>query len=92
MTYRVTLRPAAARDLSRQRAWAQLALEGAILSLGDDPRPRGAIKLSGSSGAWRVRVTIDGIQWRLVYEINDPQQSVRVLRITRRNESTYRGM
>lgn len=92
MSYAVSVRPAAERDLRRQRPWVQLALEGAILSLEDDPRPPGAIKLSRSSGAWRARITIDGTKWRLIYEIIDPQQSLRVLRITRRNESTYRGV
>lgn len=92
MAYRVTLRPAAGRELAALRGYAQIALHGAILALGDEPRPRGAIKLAGPLRAWRVRVSILGVPWRIVYQIDDRQGRVRVLRVARRDEGTYRDL
>ena len=92
MTYRVTLRPAAARELGRLRGPVQVALHGAIFALGGEPRPRGALKLSGRDGMWRVRVNLDGAKWRIVYTIDDELMWVRVLRVARRDEATYRDL
>ena len=90
--YDVMLRPSAARELGRLRGPTQIALHGAILALGDEPRPRGAMKLTGAPRTWRVRISIDGVPWRLVYQVDDKQRRVRVLRIVRRDEGTYRGL
>lgn len=92
MGYRVTLRPAAARELDEQRGPTHFALYGAILALGNQPQPPGALKRAGSRGMWRVRVNIDGVPWRIVYLIDDGQRRVRVLRVARRNEGTYRRL
>jgi mRNA interferase RelE/StbE len=91
MAYRVSLRPSAARELGRVRGSAQLALHGAILALGQEPRPRGAIKLSNSLRAWRVRVRIDGVPWRIVYQVDDEQRWARLLRVARRDAATHRA-
>jgi mRNA interferase RelE/StbE len=90
--YRVTLRPAAARELDRERDPTRIALYGAILALGDEPKPPGALKLVGSRGIWRVRVNIDGVPWRITYLIDEGQRRVRVLRVARRNKGTYRRL
>jgi mRNA-degrading endonuclease RelE of RelBE toxin-antitoxin system len=41
---------------------------------------------------WRVRITIDGVPWRLVYQVDDEHRRVRILRIVRRDEGTYRNL
>ncbi len=89
--WRVELTPAVARQLRRVRADELLALRGVILALGEDRRPRGARKLRGSS-FWRVRVRIDGVPWRVVYQPRDRDRLVVVTRVARRDEATYRDL
>jgi mRNA interferase RelE/StbE len=89
--WRGELTPAAVRQLRRLRADELLALRGLILALAEDRGPSGARKLRGT-GLWRVRVRIDGVPWRIVYEVREAARLVVVTRIARRDESTYRGL
>jgi len=90
--YRVLLTPAAQRQLERLRGVAQVALRGVILGLADEPRPPGSVKLAGRRNLWRVRVRIDGVSWRLVYELDDGARHVILARVVRRDEGTYRKL
>ena len=92
MEYEVVVRPAAQRQLGKLRGEMSVALHGAIVTLGDDPRPPGVIKLAGGSDLWRIRIRIDGRPWRIVYEIDDRARRIRVLRVVARDEGTYRGL
>jgi mRNA interferase RelE/StbE len=92
MAYGVQLRPATQRQLAKLRGPLSIALHGALLTLSDDPRPPGAIKLAGLPSVWRLRLRIDDQSWRVVYEVNDQEQLVRVLRIAARTEGTYRRL
>lgn len=89
--WRVELTPAAARQLRRVRPAELLALRGVILSLADDRRPAGTRKLSGTT-LWRIRVRIDGVPWRIVYQLRERDQWVVVTRVVRRDEASYRGI
>jgi mRNA-degrading endonuclease RelE of RelBE toxin-antitoxin system len=53
------------------------------MALGIDEKPRGAIKLSGTD-FWRLRVG----ELRIVYVIDG--DTVVILKVARRSESTYR--
>lgn len=90
--YRVFLKPAADRQLRRIRGVAIAGLRGVILGLATEPRPPGASKLSGGTELWRVRVRIDSQSWRVVYQIDDREHSLLIVRIVRRNEGTYRDL
>ncbi len=92
MTYRVLLRPAAQRQLEKLRGPISIAVHGALLSLGNDPRPAGAIQLAAADDLWRLRLWIDGRQWRVIYQVDDRGRVVLVTRIARRDEGTYRGL
>ena len=92
MAYRIVLRPAAQRDLQRLRGPLSIALHGALLSLADDPRSHGALKLTGVRDLWRIRLRVDGRPWRIVYQVDDRDKVVRVLRVVPRDEGTYRGL
>jgi len=92
LEYEVVVRPAAQRQLGKLRGPLSIALHGAILALGDDPRPPGAIKLTGGLDLWRVRIHIDGRPWRIVYQIDDGASFIRVVRVVARDEGTYRGL
>lgn len=89
--WRVELTPAAARRLRSVRSDALLALRGVILGLAYDQHPPGAAKLRGTD-LWRVRVRIDGIPWRVVYQLRNGERLVVVTRVARRDEATYRRL
>jgi mRNA interferase RelE/StbE len=54
-----------------------------IQSLAQSPRPPGCRKLRGSRQDWRIRVG----EYRVLYEIVDGLQVVRVLRVRHRREA-----
>jgi mRNA interferase RelE/StbE len=84
-SWRVDLAPAAARQLNRLPPDATARARGPILTLARDPRPPGSGALTGSQ-FWRVRVG----DLRIVYSIADGERTIVVVRVVRRNESTYR--
>ena len=86
MPYRVELAPAAQRDLRRLPAEAQARLAAPIQTLAGNPRPSGVRNLRGGELTWRIRVG----PYRVVYDIHDERTLVVVLRVARRNETTYR--
>ena len=83
--YRVDLAPAAQRQLRRLVPGDAAGLRGPILALGLDPRPSGAVKLSGTEFL-RIRVGT----FRVIYNMEDASRLVMVLKVARRSESTYR--
>jgi mRNA interferase RelE/StbE len=83
---RVVLAPAAQRQLRRLPPGDAARLRGAIMALTVDAHPSGAIKLAGTT-FWRVRVG----DLRLAYLVLDAETVV-VLRVARRAESTYRKL
>ena len=54
----------------------------ALSALSENPRPRGCKKLVGSSTKYRLRVG----DYRIIYEIEDSEQTVMVYRIRHRKE------
>jgi len=82
---RVDLAPAARRQLHKLPPDATARVRGPILALARGPRPPGAFALAGSS-FWRLRVG----DLRIVYRINEAGSTIVILRVARRNESTYR--
>ena len=89
MSRRVILAPAVARSLGKLRGPTFVALRGVILALGDDPRPAGCRKLRGRD-LYRIRLRIDGVPWRVVYQVRDAEELVLVTHVARRDEGTYR--
>ena len=82
MTYRVSLAPLAARELRKFDANVRRRIQAALDLLATEPRPPAATRLVGGSGEWRVRTG----NYRIVYEINDDQLLVLVLRMAHRHE------
>lgn len=87
----MVLAPVAARVLEALRGPSLVALRGAILALADDPRPRGSRKLT-SQQLYRVRLRIDGVPWRIIYQVRDNERVVLITRVARRDEGTYRRL
>lgn len=82
MTYRITLAPAAARQLRTLDPPARRRIQAALELLADDPRPPAATRLVGGAGEWRVRTG----DYRVVYEIHDDVLLVLVLAVGHRRE------
>ena len=85
--FRVELAAAAERQLRRLPPGDAARLRGPILALGIEPRPSGAVKLAGSR-FWRLRIG----DLRIVFLIDEAAALVVALRVSRRSESTYRGI
>ena len=66
MTYRIEVRPSAARALRELDPVAARRVQGAIALLAEDPEPPGARALTGRP-ALRVRVG----DYRILYTVND---------------------
>lgn len=69
------------RELDRITGKLFEDINEAILSLAQEPRPYGAIKLSGQEG-YRIRVR----DFRILYRIDDKAKEVIIYRIRHRRE------
>ncbi|MBI3318117.1 MAG: type II toxin-antitoxin system RelE/ParE family toxin [Candidatus Omnitrophica bacterium] len=86
MSYSLRLHRSAQRELDRLSESEFRPLDAAILALESDPRPFGVQKLKEK--LFRVRVG----RWRIIYAVLDETREVIILRVTRRNEQTYRPL
>lgn len=80
--YRVFLERAAERDLKSLPSKLHNRVISALQKLAREPRPSGCRKLTGSDHDWRIRVG----EYRVVYEIDDTAQVIRVNRVRHRRE------
>jgi mRNA interferase RelE/StbE len=83
--YEVRFTPAAERELHRLRADDAARLRLPILSLAIDPHPAGSVPIAGSPYLRLRRGDL-----RVVYQVQEGEQVVIVVRAARRSESTYR--
>ena len=81
--YEVHLERSAERDLKRLSAEDFERVVASIRALADDPRPSGCRKLSGSRTDWRIRVG----DYRVLYEVEDNDKVVNVMRVRHRREA-----
>ncbi len=82
MTYRITIAPAAARQLRKFDPQVRRRIQAALELLSSNPRPPAATQLVGGAGEWRVRTG----DYRIVYEIKEEELVVLVLRVGHRRE------
>ncbi|MCI0440095.1 MAG: type II toxin-antitoxin system RelE/ParE family toxin [Chloroflexi bacterium] len=84
MNYAVILERTAERQLRNLPQSLRRRIDLLIERLSNNPRPRGAIKLSGRTNeGWRVRVG----EYRILYTINDRERVVSIYRIAHRREA-----
>lgn len=79
MTYALLLLSRVQEELSQLNSAAYVRVRDAMRLLADDPRPTGALKLTGRDG-WRLRIG----DFRVIYEIDDKQRNITVLHIGHR--------
>lgn len=82
MAYSVEVAPAARRQVKKLEKGLQKRIVTAIEALGEDPRPKGAKKLSTTKELYRVRES----DFRIIYEIRDEVLHVLVVKIGHRRE------
>jgi mRNA interferase RelE/StbE len=82
VTYRISLSPSAARQLRKFYPQVRRRIQGVLELLAVDPRPPAATRLVGGAGEWRVRTG----DYRIVYEIEDQELLVLVLKVGHRRE------
>ena len=80
--YRVELKPSAARALAKLPKPALRRVAEAIDALTEEPRPRGARKLTGAPDLYRIRVG----DYRVIYAIEDRVLLVLVVALGHRQE------
>ena len=87
MSYQIRLRRAAQKHLDKLTSRDYQSIAEAISALKQEPRPPRVKKLA-ESGLWRIRVG----QYRVVYNIDDNEHLVIVVRVVRRAEDTYKRL
>lgn len=80
--FRILYKPGAGRDIDKLPRHVLPGLRDAIAALASNPRPHGCKKLRGPGELWRIRVGT----YRVVYEIDDAAQVIRVARAGHRRE------
>jgi mRNA interferase RelE/StbE len=83
MTYHIVIANSAKRDLRRLDSALQRRIAIRLQVFKGTPRPTGASKLRGRKDQWRIRVG----DYRIIYEIDEDEQLVIVLRIAHRREA-----
>ena len=81
--YRVVVAERAEKDLERVAAKELPRIIRKIESLAGNPRGRGNRKLVGAENLWRARAG----DWRVIYEIDDAEYVVSVVRVRHRREA-----
>jgi len=80
--HEVFLEQAAQRDIKKLSEEDFHRIISHIKGLIETPRPPGCRKISGSKNDWRIRIG----EYRIIYEIDDNEKTVKVVRIRHRRE------
>jgi mRNA interferase RelE/StbE len=81
--YEVLLERSAERDIRRLTAQVFQRIIPHIKALAEDPKPPGCRKIAGSKNDWRIRIG----EYRVIYEIDEHAEAVKVMRIRHRKEA-----
>ena len=84
--YTVRITPHAQKQLDRLPDNLRTRITQRLLALASTPRPRGVKKLEGREGYYCVRVGA----YRVIYDIQDDQLVVLVIRVRHRREAYRR--
>jgi mRNA interferase RelE/StbE len=81
VSYAVNILRRAQKELTALPTDPYTRVRDAIYALAENPRPPGCLKLSGREG-WRIRVS----SYRLIYDIDDAEQTVTMVHIGPRRD------
>ncbi len=80
--YRVEISSPARKQLDALPRDVRRRIEPRIDALATDPRPRGSDKLTGFAGRYRIRIG----HYRVIYDVDDDQLTVLVLKAAHRRD------
>jgi len=80
--YEVLLERRAERDLKKVSQETFYRIIPKIKALSENPKPAGCRKITGSKNDWRIRIG----DYRIIYEIDEKEKAVKVMRIRHRRE------
>ena len=83
--YRIEISRTAEKRLKKLRQEDQRRMVKAMVSLGDDPYPKGSRKLTGYDDVFRIRVG----EFRIIYSVSAKKLIIIILKIGRR-KGVYR--
>ncbi|MDA0737478.1 MAG: type II toxin-antitoxin system RelE/ParE family toxin [Nitrospirae bacterium] len=81
MTYQILIKPSARRELEGLDDSTLKRVDKSILSLAENPHPRGSKKLTGIP-LYRIRVGT----YRILFEVNDAKEQVTIVSIGHRRD------
>lgn len=81
--YEVYIEQRAERDLKRLSPDDFHRIVSRIKTLAEESRPYGCRKITGSKSDWRIRVG----DYRIIYEIDEKNKVVRIMRVRHRREA-----
>lgn len=81
MSYAISIQRRAQKELSQLPPGAYEQVKEVIRALAHNPRPTGCHKLTARAG-WRIRIG----DFRVIYEIDDKNQTILVLHIGNRRD------
>ena len=87
MSYKIIVRPVAEKFILRLNESDYGAVVERLRSLAEEPRPS-AIRKLASTSLWRLRVR----DFRIVYSVDDTKRVVKILKIARRSDDTYKRL
>ena len=85
-TYRVIIPKSVRKAVEALGPGLQARIVARLDALSENPRPRGAVKLAGQPGTFRLRVGT----WRIVYQVFDAELVVLLIKVAHRRE-VYRS-
>ena len=87
MSYEIEIESHAERQLNKLPEEFISRIDTALTALASNPRPCGAVKLSGyADAAFRIRVG----DYRILYLVNDSMKHVRIIAISKRDKAYKR--
>jgi mRNA interferase RelE/StbE len=83
----VRIREDAQKQLDKLSEPVRKRIVRVIIKLQEEPRPQGVRKIVDSV-FWRIRVG----RFRVIYTIDDERQIIIIVRVSKRDESTYENL
>jgi mRNA interferase RelE/StbE len=81
--YEIFLEHTAEKDLKKLSGKEFYRIITHIQGLAEIPRPSGCRKIIGTKNDWRIRVG----DYRIIYEVDDTERAVKVMRVRYRREA-----
>ncbi len=84
---KIAIKPSARKELMDLPDHILVKAFKTILDLGENPRPRGYDKVEGRPGVFRVWIDRD---YRVLYEIDQDEDKLRVIGVGIKSKQTYK--